>query len=80
MCYTLELLGLPENVIFIIELLYLTLGLVIYWSIKLYKERAPYLLLLLFLIIFSPISRIPVAVMWWIDTKLEIGTHLSSLL
>ena len=27
------------------------------------------------LIIFSPISRIPVAILWWIDTRWEIGTH-----
>lgn len=25
--------------------------------------------------IFSPISRFPVAVLWWIDTRWEIGTH-----
>jgi len=29
------------------------------------------------LIIFSPISRIPVAILWWIDTRWEIGTHYS---
>ncbi|MDG1228269.1 MAG: hypothetical protein P8P15_09880 [Polaribacter sp.] len=27
------------------------------------------------LIIFSPISRLPVVVAWYIDTKWEIGTH-----
>jgi len=73
--YFLELLGLPENVIFIIGLLWLTLGYAIYWGIKLYNEKRSYLLLLLSLMIFSPISRIPVAVLWWIDTKWEIGTH-----
>jgi len=73
--YSLELLGLPENVIFIIGLLWLTLGYAIYWGIKLYNEKRSYLLLLLSLMIFSPISRIPVAVLWWIDTKWEIGTH-----
>ncbi len=73
--YSLELLGLPENVIFIIGLLWLTLGFAIYWGIKIYNEKRSYLLLLLSLIIFSPISRFPVAVMWWIDTKWEIGTH-----
>ena len=73
--YSLELLGLPENIIFIIGLLWLTLGFAIYWGIKLYNEKRSYLLLLLSLMIFSPISRFPVAVMWWIDTKWEIGTH-----
>ena len=27
------------------------------------------------LLIYSPISRIPVAILWWVDTKWEIGTH-----
>ena len=73
--FTLELIGLPENIIFIIGLLWLTLGFSIYWGIKLYNEKHSYLILLWTLIIFSPISRIPVAILWWIDTKLEIGTH-----
>ena len=73
--YTLELLGLPENIIFIIGLLWLTLGFSIYWGVKLYNEKRAYLLLLLCLVVFSPISRIPVAIMWWIDTKWKIGTH-----
>jgi hypothetical protein len=73
--YLLELSGLPENVIFIIGLLWLTLAFTIYWGIKLYKQKDSYLLLLLSLMIFSPTSRIPVAVLWWIDTKWEIGTH-----
>jgi hypothetical protein len=33
------------------------------------------LILFLSLSIFSPISRFPVAVLWWVDTKWEIGTH-----
>ena len=73
--FTLELIGLPESAIFIIGLLWLTLGFSIYWGIKLYKERHSYLILLLALLIYSPISRFPVAILWWIDTKWEIGTH-----
>jgi len=73
--YSLELLRLPENVIFIIGLLWLTLGFAIYWGIKLNNEKRSYLLLLLSLTIFSPISRVPVAILWWIDTKWEIGSH-----
>lgn len=73
--YFLELSGLPERVIFIIGLLWLTLTFTVYWGIKLYYEKHSYFLLLLSLIIYSPISRFPVAVFWWIDTKWEMGTH-----
>jgi len=73
--FFLELSGLPESVIFIIGLLWLTLAFVIYWGIKLHDEKHSYLLLFFSLMIFSPISRFPVAVLWWIDTKWEIGTH-----
>ncbi|NNL16489.1 MAG: hypothetical protein HKO81_07610 [Flavobacteriaceae bacterium] len=73
--FSLELVGLPERAIFIIGLLWLTLGFAIYWGIKLYNEKHAYILLLLSLLIYSPISRFPVAVLWWIDTKWQIGTH-----
>ena len=73
--FFLELSGLPEGVIFIIGLLWLSMAFAIYWGIKLYNEKHPYLILLLSLTIFSPISRFPVAVVWWIDTTWEIGTH-----
>jgi hypothetical protein len=73
--YFLELAELSENVIFIIGLLWLALAFSVYWGIKLYNENHRYLLLLLSLIIFSPISRIPVSILWWIDTRWEIGTH-----
>ena len=73
--FSLELAGLPENVIFIIGLLWLTLAFAVYWGIKLYNEKHPYRLLLLSLIIFSPVSRFTVFVVWWIDTKWAIGTH-----
>lgn len=75
--FFLELAGLPENAIFIIGLLWLTMAFSIYWGIKLYNEKNPYLMLLLSLVIFSPISRFPVSVLWWIDTRWEIGTHYS---
>ena len=73
--FSLELAGLPENVIFVIGLLWLTLAFAVYWGIKLYNEKQPYLLLLSSLFIFSPISRFTVFVIWWIDTKWSIGTH-----
>ena len=73
--YFLELAGFPENVIFIVGLLWLALAFSVYWGIKLYNEKQSYLLLLLSLIIFSPVSRFTVFVVWWIDTKWAIGTH-----
>ena len=75
--FSLELAGIPEKFIFIIGLLWLTLAFAIYWGIKLYNEKNSYLILLLSLILFSPISRFPVVVLWWIDTRWEIGTHYS---
>ena len=73
--YTLELLGLPESAIFIIGLLWLTLGFAIYLGFKIYDDKKAYVIMLLSLAIFSPFSRIPVAILWWVDTKWEIGTH-----
>lgn len=73
--FLLELTGLPENVIFIIGLLWLTLVFAVYWGIKLFKEEYPYQLLLLSLVIFSPISRIPVFILWWITKTWKLGTH-----
>lgn len=73
--FSLELVGLPEIFIFIIGLLWLTLAFAIYWGIKLYNIKNSYKVLLLGLLIFSPISRIPVAMLWWIDNKWKMGTH-----
>lgn len=73
--FSLELVGLPESVIFIIGLLWLTLAFAIYWGIKLCNDKNAYIVLILSLLIFSPISRFPVAILWWIDCKWEIGTH-----
>jgi hypothetical protein len=73
--FLLELAGLPEHTIFIIGLLWLTLAFSIYWGIKLYNKKQSYLILFLSLVIFSPISRIPVSIFWWIDMHWEIGTH-----
>ena len=73
--FFLELAGLPENVIFIIGLLWLTLVFAVYWGIKLSTEEHPYQILLLSLVIFSPVSRIPVFVLWWITKTWELGTH-----
>jgi hypothetical protein len=73
--FSLEIAGIAENLIFLIGLLWLTLAFSVYWGIKLCHDKHAVLILLMSLIIFSPISRIPVAILWWIDTKWEIGTH-----
>lgn len=73
--FLLELAGLPEYAIFILGLLWLTLAFSVYWGIKLYKNEQSYLLLLLSLMMFSPVSRLTVVAAWWIDTRWEIGTH-----
>ena len=73
--FTLEKAGVSENVIFIIGLLWLTLGFSIYWGIKLYTRKKSLLILLLSLVIFSPISRIPVFILWWITKTYKFGTH-----
>lgn len=73
--FILELAGFPENIIFIVGLLWLTLAFAIYWGIKLFRQKHPFLLMLLSLSIFAPISRLTVVAAWWIDTRWEIGTH-----
>ena len=73
--YLLELAGLPEYAIFLIGLLWLTLAFSVFWGIKLYNEKQPYLLMLISLTIFSPISRLTVVAAWWVDITWEIGTH-----
>ena len=75
--FLLELAGLHENLIFIIGLLWLTLAFAVYWGIKLVHQKHPYLLMLFSLIVFSPVSRIPVAVLWWITNRWDLGTHYS---
>lgn len=73
--FSLELIGINENYIFFIGLLWLTLAFSIYWAIRHYKTHLFLIILLLSLIIYSPISRIPVAIVWWIDTHWALGTH-----
>ena len=73
--YLLELAGIPEYLIFLIGLLWLTLAFSVYWGVKLYNQKQPYLLMLISLLIFSPISRLTVVAAWWVDTTWELGTH-----
>jgi hypothetical protein len=71
----LELAGVPNVFVFPLGLLWLALGFAVFLGTRLGEEEHPYLLLLLSLVIFSPPSRVPVFVMWWIDTQWELGTH-----
>jgi len=73
--FSLELAGIPEIYIFLIGLLWLTLACSIYWASKLRTNESPFLTLLACLVIFSPISRIPVFILWWITKTWELGTH-----
>jgi hypothetical protein len=73
--FVLELVKIPEHFIFFIGLLWFTLGCSIYWAIKFHSKKQFYLLFILALLIFSPLSRIPVALAWWIDTYWQLGTH-----
>ena len=71
----LELAGVPTVFVFPLGLLWLALAFGVFLSTRLGEEEHPYLLLLLSLVVFSPPSRFPVFVMWWIDTRWELGTH-----
>ncbi len=73
--FFLELAGLPLVYIWPIGLLWLTLAFSVFWGIRLSAEEHPYRLLLLSLVFFSPLSRIPVFVLWWITKTWELGTH-----
>jgi len=73
--FFLELAGVPTVYVFPIGLLWLTLGFSIYWGFKLSAEERPYRLLWLSLTFFSPASRVPVFLLWWITTTWGLGTH-----
>ncbi len=71
----LELANAATVFVFPLGLLWFTMGLAVCLGIKVDEEKRPYLLLLLCLVIFFPLSRFPVFVMCWIDTTWELGTH-----
>ncbi len=73
--FSLELVGLPTEVIFIIGLLWLTLVVAVFWGIKLSDEERPYRLLFSSLVVFAVLSRLPVLALWWITKTWELGTH-----
>ncbi len=73
--FTLEFIGISENYIFLVGLLWLTIGISIFWSIRYHDKKRFLIMLILSLIIYSPISRFPVAIAWLIDTHWELGTH-----
>lgn len=73
--FALEYMGVNENYIFLIGLLWFTMGVSIYWSFKHYKRKNILGIILISLLIYSPISRVPVAFAWWIDLEYNLGTH-----
>ena len=73
--FFLELAGIPEVYIFPIGLLWLTLAFAVYWGVRLSGEERPYRLMMLSLVFFSPPSRFPVFVVWWVTKTWELGTH-----
>ncbi len=73
--FFLELAGVPTVYVFLIGLLWLSLGFSIYWGVRLSEEEHPYRLLWLSLAFFSPPSRVPVFLLWWITNTWGLGTH-----
>lgn len=73
--FVLEYIGISENYIFIVGLLWFSLGLAIYWSRKFAHKADAFKLIVLLLLVFSPLSRIPVAIAWWVDVEYNLGTH-----
>jgi hypothetical protein len=70
-----ERAGLPGPVINAIGIFWLTLVVAIFWGFKLAGEEHPYRLLLLSLLFFTLLSRIPVVALWWITKTYGLGTH-----
>ena len=73
--FFLELAGVPDVYVFPIGLLWLSLALSVYWGFRLADEPHPHRLLWLSLVVFSPPSRFPVFVLWWVTSTWELGTH-----
>lgn len=73
--FFLELAGVPTVYVFLFGLLWLSLGVSVYWGVRLSTETHPYRLLWLSLAFFSPPSRVPVFLLWWITTTWGLGTH-----
>ena len=73
--FFLEVAGVPTVYVFPFGLLWLALGVSIYWGVRLSAEAHPHRLLWLSLVCFSPPSRVPVFLLWWITTTWGLGTH-----
>ena len=66
---------LPNAVTFVLGIVWLTFIVAIYWGVNLADEEQPYRLLLLSLVVFALLSRIPVFALWWITNTWGLGTH-----
>lgn len=70
-----ERANLPNAVTVVLGIIWLTFIVAIYWGVKLADEDQPYRLLLLSLVLFTLLSRIPVFALWWITNTWGLGTH-----
>ena len=70
-----ERANLPDAVTFVLGIIWLTFIVAIYWGIKLADDEQPYRLLLVSLVIFAVLSRIPVLALWWVTDTWGLGTH-----
>ena len=66
---------LPNAVTFVLGIIWLTFIVAIYWGVNMADEEQPYRLLLLSLVVFALLSRIPVFALWWITNRWGLGTH-----
>ena len=70
-----ERASLPNAVTFVLGIIWLTFVVAIYWGVKLADDERPYRLLLLSLVVFAVLSRIPVFALWWVTNTWGLGTH-----
>jgi hypothetical protein len=66
---------LPEAVCFFIGIAWLTLVVGAYFGFRLADEKRPFRLIFASLLTFAVLSRIPVALLWWITKTFGLGTH-----
>jgi hypothetical protein len=70
-----ERLGLPSGISFFIGIFWLTLFVGIYFGVRFSDEERPHRPLLLSLVVFAFLSRLPVIILWWVTKTFGLGTH-----
>jgi hypothetical protein len=66
---------LPGPVTFMVGIFWLTLIVAAFWGVGLAEEDHPYRVLLVSLLVFALLSRIPVVALWWFSKTFGWGTH-----